>query len=181
MARRTRLAALVVGGATATLGLASSCSCVAEGTPVLTPAGWRPVELLRIGDEIFAYDVAAQRLVPTLISHVRSSVRECMMLETAEHQLVCTPDHPVYCPRDEVYADAGDWALGRRPDVLVVQTDQRASVRPARASVHMGLRKVFDLTVEHALHNFVAAGLLVHNKSYSDPTVIFRCDPAGRT
>lgn len=31
--------------------------------------------------------------------------------------------------------------------------------------VAAGVAEVFDLTVQHELHNFVAAGLLVHNKS----------------
>lgn len=39
-----------------------------------------------------------------------------------------------------------------------------APVRVERVSTFAGIHEVFDLTVDHPLHNFIAAGVLVHNK-----------------
>ncbi len=161
-------------GVTAALALGSSC-CVAKGTLVRTPRGERRVEELQVGDEVTCVDPASGAQHVARISQVRTSRRECVALEAAGARLVCTSDHPVYDPATGTYADAGDWVLARRRQVLCVASEgAKAVVEVQDRSFDAGVHQVFDLTVDHPLHNFVADGVLVHNKTPpcgpADPT-----------
>ena len=62
---------------------------------------------------------------------------------------------------------AGDWVEGRarRLWVLDERGPRHERVVPARIESGVGAFEVFDLTVDHQLHNYVAHGVLVHNKS----------------
>jgi hypothetical protein len=145
---------------------ASSCLfCVARGSRVRTPRGERLIEELAVGDEVLCVDPVTGVLVAAALREVRSAVRECVSLSFAGVELVVTSDHPLYCPATREWAPAGDWALGRRTQLLHVDGETVAPVAVERVSAFAGVRTVFDLTVEHPLHNFVANGALVHNKS----------------
>ena len=143
-----------------------ACACVARGAVVRTPNGRRRIEDIEVGDTVFSVDPETGELVATTVTHIKSSERECVELVCGNGDtLVCTSDHPVYDPSAEEYADAGDWVTGEREAVLRVDGEQ---VRPhalESAVTYSGIREVFDLTVDHDLHNFVANGFLVHNKS----------------
>ncbi len=158
---------------------ASHCSCVAEGIEVLTPNGAVAIERLALGDAIFAYDPDSNALVVTEVTGVRAATRPCVRLKAGSHAVVCTHDHPLYCPDEGVYAEAAEWVEGRRTRVLLIADDGRAEIATVRV-VEEGTRRVFDIAVGHDLHNFVAGGVLVHNKSVIPPDIIYRCDPAGR-
>lgn len=155
-------------------GLLTSCgSCIARGARVRTPGGTKAIEDLRVGDEVICVDPNTGVHVTTRITHVRSANRECVSLKFEDRELVCTRDHPIYSPEDGTWAPAGDWALGRRT-LLAVSTGtglvhMKVHSRRIDASIH----EVFDLTVAHALHNFVADGVLVHNKRLRP-----QCDPS---
>lgn len=150
----------------AVMGLGSSC-CVARGTRVRTRNGERLVESLEVGDEVLCVDPVTSARVVARLSAIRTSRRECLSIDAGARVLTCTTDHPLYDPLAGVYADAGDWALGRRDTLLSVPEDDAAPcvTVKAGAGLEVTVNDVFDLTVDHALHNFVANGLLVHNKS----------------
>lgn len=138
--------------------------CVARGARVRTPRGERPIEDLEVGDTVLCVDPEQQQLVAAEISLVRSARRECIELRGEGVVLTVTSDHPLYCPETKQWAPAGDWALGRRTQLLRVSAESMAPVRITGVSTFAGLHDVFDLTVDHPLHNFIANGLLVHNK-----------------
>lgn len=156
--------------AAAALGLAlcgcntNTTSCVARGTRVLTPTGWVPIEDLSVGDEVFAIDESRGARVATKVVAMKSAMREVGCVELAGVRLSMTSDHPVYCPRDEVYAPAGDWFLGRRTCLAMLADDGLREVVVEWARTFVEVTEVFDITVEHDLHNFIAEGILVHNK-----------------
>lgn len=170
-------------------GCIFTTSCVAAGTRVATPSGWIFVEQLRLGDAIFAVDLAAGALVATTITAVRRSRRECLALVSATGQeLVVTPDHPVYAPEVDGFVDAGRLALGQTRQVLRVDAPS-PEARPRAASLgacrtYAGVHDVFDLTVAGAHPTFVAEGFVVHNKtdpSDSDGTTIGTTTTAAAT
>ena len=140
--------------------------CVARGARVRTPRGERPIEDLAAGDEVFAVDPDSGELVATRLTAVVTAQRESVRLAGDGWALVCTSDHPLYDPLAKTWADAGDFVLGRRTEVLRVLDDGRAvrSVVSEREAFQ-GVHEVFDLTVEHSLHDFVAQSVVVHNKS----------------
>jgi hypothetical protein len=159
------------------IALASACyttdSCVAEGTQVSTPLGLRAIESLRVGDEVWAVDPRTGERVATTIVAIKSAVRECLALrlEGAE-SLVCTPDHPIYVAEAGTFMPAVSFLEGKARQVLRVD-ERGARAQTVRAVLTgVGLRRVFDITVESEHHDFIADGVLVHNKS--DPDL---CDP----
>lgn len=60
---------------------------------------------------------------------------------------------------------------GKRSALLAVPDDGEHTrvVMLRERQVSAGVSEVIDLTVQHELHNFVAAGVLVHNKSIARP------------
>lgn len=170
--------AAILAALSATPLLVSACmstdSCVAAGTLVATPGGWVPVEQLRPGDPVLAVDVAGNQLVVTTITEVRQARRECLELTCGAHTLLVTPDHPIFAPAHAEFVETGRVALGQVRDVLIVD-DPRAEATPRIAEIgpcrtYAGLHQVFDLSVAGPHRTFVAAGFVVHNKSYAPET-----------
>lgn len=161
-------------GLSVVLGASAAC-CVAKGTRVRTKRGERLVEALQVGDEVTCIDPVTGQRVSTILSAMRTAQRECVTLSTNRGVLKCTTDHPLYDPDTATWADAGDWVLGKRSSLLwVPEADDAALERVVvEAGTTVSLDQVFDLTVEHELHDFVANGLLVHNK----PPPPTPCDP----
>ncbi len=140
-------------------------SCVADGALVSTPQGLRAIESLRVGDLVWAVDLRTGERIPTPITKIRTATRECLALQLGERALQCTPDHPVYSATSKTFVPAIAFLQGEAREVLVVD-DQGSRVEPVQAvRTDVGLRRVFDLTVASEHHNFVANGVLVHNKS----------------
>lgn len=160
------------------LGCFPVTSCVARGARVRTPRGpWR-IEDLREGDEIYCVDPERGELVSSVVTATRSAQRECVRLGFGETELVLTSDHPVYCPDSREWAPAGDWVTGKRSRVLHVTDHGVAPIVVTVQETFAGVFEVFDLAVAHALHNFVANDVLVHNKEPLPP----RCElPDGGT
>lgn len=149
----------------AVLGTPTLACCVAEGTMIATPRGLRAVESLRVGDAVYSVDVETGARIEVAITAIRSAARECVGIELAGgERLRCTSDHPIFDPVGGVYRPAGDWVMqpGRALLRLTTQLERRS---PTAASAFVGLLRVFDLTVGGEHHNFLASGVVVHNKS----------------
>lgn len=149
-------------------GLTSACSdsCVAEGSMVSTPQGPRPIESLRVGDAIESVDVESGERVAVTITAIRTATRECVGIELGGgERLVCTSNHPIFDPARREYRSAGDWVTQSGLSVLRAVDGRFEPVSPTATSAFAGLLRVFDLTVSGAHHNFVADGVVVHNKS----------------
>jgi hypothetical protein len=141
--------------------------CVARGSRVRTSKGDRRIEDLSVGDELVCVDPDTGVVHSTKLIHVNQAHRETVCLSWKGGSLTCTSDHPLYCPDAREWAPAGDWALGKRTALLRVDATDEQPVRVVleQVSTFAGMHDVFDLTVEHELHNFVANGVLVHNKT----------------
>ncbi len=140
-------------------------TCIARGARVATPGGPRPIEALREGDTIVVVEPASGMTAASRIVRIVSSHREVGALALGGVSLRLTSDHPVYDPVARGFFPAGDWLLGTRTSLLRLDGD---AVRPAlveQAQPFVGTAEVFDLTVEHEWHTFVAEGVVVHNKS----------------
>jgi len=129
-------------------------TCIAEGTPIDTPAGPVAVERLREGDRVWAYDLERRRRVQATVRTIRAAVREGVL--AVGGQVRVTPEHPVWA--------GGQW---KRADELAagdVLHGMSGAVKLAAAPAAIrGPVRVFDLTVDGP-RNFFAGGLLVHNK-----------------
>ncbi len=140
-------------------------SCVARGALVRVPGGTRAIEELCDGDVVVCVDPVTGVTAEAMIFAVRQARRECVQLATAQGALVATSDHPVYSPERKAYVPAGDWVTGQCTQLLSVSERGIAPVNVDVTSAYAGVFDVFDITVDHPLHNFIANGFVVHNKS----------------
>ncbi len=139
-------------------------SCVARGARVQTPRGGRSIEDLRVGDEVVVANPATGLTVVSHITAITSATRECGSLEIGGRTLKLTSDHPVYDPLAKGFFPAGDWLLGDRKHLLEIGDDGPRVVQVDGAKLFCAVSEVFDLTVEHEWHTFVAEDIVVHNK-----------------
>lgn len=156
----------VLAAAALALTACGGLFCIARGALVSTPRGKRRIEDLVVGDLVWCIDPESGERVEAPLVQVRSAKREIMRIEGEGFSLRCTTDHPLYDPVAKEWSAAGDWVLGKRTALLRVEDGARPSVvQVSTRLVSDGLADVFDLSVDHPLHNFVADGVLVHNKS----------------
>ncbi len=89
-------------------GCAMACSyCVAAGTMIATPQGSVPVEQIRDGDEVFAYDSSSGQLVVAAVSGTAERVvDEVLEIQVGNTVLRVTAEHPVMTHRG--WVKAGD-------------------------------------------------------------------------
>jgi hypothetical protein len=126
-------------------------------------------------------DPQTGELLATPVTALSRATREVMQLRGDGFSLTCTTDHPLYDPSARSWSPAGDWVLGSRSELLLVPDDgappRITSVQTREVSA--GLSEVFDVTVEHELHNFVAGGVLVHNKEQANPVRTCNVESGG--
>ncbi|MDP3501812.1 MAG: Hint domain-containing protein [Myxococcales bacterium] len=153
------------------LGVASSIAacgpfpfCVARGSRVRTPTGPRRIEELEVGDEIVVADPATGLTAVSRLEAVLKSTRECGTLRFSGRALSVTSDHPLYDPQACGFFPAGDWLLGLRTHLFEITDSGATVVRVENFEAFTRIDDVFDLTVAHEWHTFVAEGVLVHNK-----------------
>ena len=151
--------------------------CVAEGSLVRTPDGQRLIEALAVGDHVLAYDIERATWVSAPLEAIRQNTEESIGLRVEGGELlIVTRSHPIYSPRLESYVPAQRWESNELSEVLRVASDGRATRAKVVVEAVEGTRRVFDLSVGSAQHNFVANGVLVHNKQ-SDVGSTSECDP----
>lgn len=87
-------------------GCAMACSyCVESGTLVSTPRGRVPVEQIRDGDLVLAYDNSSGRLVEAAVAQTASrEVDEVLEIRVGGRVLRVTEDHPLMTRRGWVRA-----------------------------------------------------------------------------
>ena len=148
--------------------------CLEAGTPVLTPRGAVAVERLAPGDAVLAW--SGGRLRPAEVqASLRVEPREYLELALDSGLLRVTSEHPLAVgPEMGLFRAAGELGPG---DVLWRSDGERLvparlrSVRWVKAD-----RPAFDLMVSPG-GNFLAGGLLVHNKGCFLPDApILRAD-----
>lgn len=153
------------------LGLTSSLTacgpfpfCVARGSRVRTPTGPRLVEDLEVGDEVVVADPTTGLTAVSRLEAVVKSTRECGTLRFSGRALSVTSDHPLYDPLVRSFFPAGDWLLGLRTHLFEISASGAAPVRVEAFETFSRVDDVFDLTVAHEWHTFIAEDVLVHNK-----------------
>src|SRR6185503_17667173 len=100
------------GGVGGTVGFAGSFGCFVAGTRIATPSGTLSIEELRIGDLVLAYDEQTGLVVPRPVTatfvHPDHPIGALPLSDG--RVLRVTPNHPVYLPDQQRYADAGELA-----------------------------------------------------------------------
>lgn len=151
------------------LRLGCIIACVAGRPWIRTPRGWRRNDDLDPGDVVFSVDLETGELVKATLAEIRCSERACLELSIgAGEPLVCTTEPPVFDPRAGEYVGAGRWVRGERDAVLAAAGDSVEIREVTQTEAFVGVRKVYDLTVDSEHANFVANGIVVYHKKTGD-------------
>lgn len=138
--------------------------CLAAGTKVRTPAGERDIESLAVGDVVDSVDEFRGRAVAVRVVGLfaRGPRRTLRVLLESGRELLATSEHPLFDRSAGRYRAAGEL---RKGDSLTLP--EGGTLRDSRiVTISDGpVVPVYDLTVEGPHHNFLANGVLVHNKS----------------
>jgi hypothetical protein len=146
--------------------------CFVAGTPIVTAQGLRPIEQIRVGDQVYATDtetgVTEQKSVRQLFSRVTDKlVRICAGQDT----LLTTPEHPFYV--------AGQWVEAgqlKEGDALTVLPFKQviASSSKVAGSYRLVVENIARLDTLVTVYNFAVEdfhtyyvgkeAILVHNQ-----------------
>ena len=131
-------------------------SCFSGGTPITMADGsQKPIRLIRVGEAVLAYDTSPGTTSPALVTHkMARRVNQDLLLNGS---IRVTDEHPFFV--------AGEWkpAKSLKPGMrLLTVTGQYLDIQSMKR-IHKPL-VVFNMTVD-GLHNYFAAGVLVHNKA----------------
>ena len=126
-----------------------------------------PIEAVRQGDMVLAFDTATGRSSPERV--LRTFVHPYLVGSTLIHvndQLAATPEHPFF--RNGAWSPAGEIGLGDRLVRMEIgarggPTFLQAPVTSVRREVLRSDTAVYNLEIDE-LHDYFAGGVLVHNK-----------------
>ena len=132
-----------------------------------TPTGPICIEDVEVGDRIWSVDLQTGGLVARPVARrLAAMATELVTLRFVDYTMVeCTPEHPIYESSQERWVFAGDIREGS--GVLRLIDGDLVEMRVASVERRTLPREVevFDLTIGGPEHNFIAGGILVHNKS----------------
>lgn len=151
------------------LALSAPACCIAAQSRVRTTVGLRAAGSLVVGDRVIAIDVTTGRLVEREIVEVRRATRECLALRWRDGALVCTADHPLYAPDRRAWRPASDWVTGGARHLLACVGEALEEVEVEAVEPFVGVHEVVDISLSDEPRNFIAEGVLVHNKTPAVP------------
>lgn len=131
--------------------------CVPSGTPVETASGPVAVENLRAGDQVLVLQPDSDpQWALARVSQVHTSREpECFRLN---RKSLFTPDHLLYTSGGE-WVQAGAVTVGVSLAAMGANEMVVTHVDSIRGYFH-----VYDLTIDHPSHTYMANGLVCHNK-----------------
>lgn len=138
-------------------------ACFPTGTLIKTPYGEVPIETLKVGDEVVAFD--KDKPVKSIVTGTKSLYHtELFLIETPSGEVRATGNHEFYNGKEYVRADklrVGD-VVYRYSTILLPEKVLKITKLTERVPV-------YDLEVEK-YHNFFADGFAVHNILISGST-----------
>ncbi len=163
-------AASLGGSVTGVLG--NLGGCFAAGTLVSTPLGRFPIETILVGQVVYAVDTAGDGVLETAVTavlhHTEPTGYLVLRVTTRSGQVLrVTPDHLVFDPLLTVYVPAARLAPGSALLLVDVARNEPVLTYVEAVAVEDAPVAVYNLHVAHAVHNYLANGLLVHNAKSS--------------
>jgi len=132
--------------------------CFLPGTPIVTPAGLRPIESIAEGDYVLAR-TPDDGAVPARVARVHRSVTQLVVtLGFKRQEIQTTRSHPFWSESDRSWKPAGALTTGE----LLLTLDGAEPLQSV--TVRTEVQPTLNLEIE-GMHTFLvgAAGALVHN------------------
>lgn len=159
-------------------GCAMACVyCVAEGTLIATPQGKIPIEHIRDGNEVFAYDSSSKSIVVATVSALASrNVEKVLGIHIGDAILRATKEHPVMTRTGWVQAEE----LKQGDEILCSATNNELQYKNISSSIH----HITKPTIVYNFHvpgpeSYIANGIITHNcfvarrKGFANPITTF--------
>lgn len=143
-------------------------TCFSAGTKILTPSGEVSIEQLTAGDVVLSMDPQTQALVPASVERLHQTVAEALLeVSLSDGRTVrVTPEHPFFDPTTAAYRPIREFRVG---DAVLLRPGADSAPQPIQIIVIRPLPDrhvpVYNLTVSGPHQNYLAEGLLVHNKT----------------
>ena len=92
------ISSFAVSAASVAIGNAiNALKCFKEGTPVVTEEGLKPIEEVKVGDKVLAYDEATgEQAYKKVVRLFRNKTDEWYHITANGEEIVCTGGHPFY-------------------------------------------------------------------------------------
>lgn len=155
--------------------LPSGCfftTCFIRGTRVHTPDGPRPIEDLKVGDEVWSWNTSTQQQVRReIIRLYRGESVSLFRIQAGEFVVKgVTGEHPFWNPAKKCWVKSKDLSVGDAvlawPGEDKAQTQHITQIDLYNTAEN---QTVYTLGVDGEEHNYFAEGLLAHNKSMVSP------------
>lgn len=141
-------------------GVTEQVCCFAGYTPIATPEGDRAIDSLNDGDMVLVWTGETTEAAPVVRRYMAERSDTILIGLVDGRILHTTPNHPLLVEGGD-YTEAGKLQEGMR----IAGTMPGIVLAVALLS---GSFQVYDITVSHAAHNFLADGICAHNKPAPD-------------
>ena len=135
--------------------------CFAAGTPVLCPNGIRPIESIREGDQILAYDLDEQRIVESRVLRCEAFQGDFDMLDVEAspgNRFRVTTEHAFY--NGDEWLSSNDLVAGER---ILDASGSRVAVSATGPERHHNTT-TYNLRTEHKTYLVASTGLVVADR-----------------
>lgn len=133
-------------------------NCFVAGTPINTSSGMKPIESIRVGEGVYAYDESNNSVViaPVVARIINTTGSKVYQISTDHGDFMCTAKH-------RWYTKSG-WRVARllRLDDEILLLDGSFARLVSLPHKMIELHTVYNLTVER-VHTYFVGGHLVHN------------------
>ncbi len=141
-------------------------TCVSGDATILTKDGYVPVKSLKVGDYVMSYAFGQNILLQARIVGIKQGFGKCIQFRSdSGHTLKVTADHLVYSPETKTYKKASSWQFDGLSKVYIIEQNKLKIAIATISKIDSKEIRVFDITVDSPFSNFIANGILVHNKT----------------
>lgn len=151
--------------------------CVTKDTKVWTPQGHREIKDINEGDPVYSFDPETSELVETKVKNCwkTGDDREVYKVKTDNTYVEVTDNHPIMVSDGELVQYKNIHEIDLKRD-KVFQPLSNIINENIISIDYMKNDEVWDLEVDHELHNFIANGMVVHNSE--DAMLVYRVSRA---
>ena len=173
------ISSFAVSAASVAIGNAiNALKCFKEGTPVVTEEGLKPIEEVKVGDKVLAYDEATgEQAYKKVVRLFRNTTDEWYHICANGEEIVCTGGHPFYVlnaseDRNVIRFDDGEETSGKwitakelkKDDKLLLSDGSYGIIKSIKVEKLSEPETTYNFEVEDFHTYFVGTNeVLVHN------------------